>query len=183
MKIKKYLPLCILAGLVSSTIAVAGTSGITGSYNGTYQLTVRSSVAPVVNVIQGQSGIKDWSWDFDNSTVTIEDAHISPPSLPFLNINYFSTEIGSATSQTLPITDNGDGTYTVDYHFKAAYGLYGNPEVDTHTIFEISQVGDNLSIITLDSDGDGVAGERLSPPSDPFPLGAEPDWSGSAIAE
>lgn len=183
MRTNKLLPLVLLAGLTSAGMASAGTPYIDGNYSGSYQLTVRSSTPALFNRIQGQSGVKSWSWDFDMGTVTIEDSHISPPALPFLRIPYSSTEIGDAGSQTLPLTDNGDGTYTLDYHFKANYGIFGNPEVDTYAVFDITQVGDSLSIITLDADGDGVTGVKLSPPSSPFPMGAEPDWNGSAIAD
>ncbi len=183
MKTNKILPLVLLAGLTGSGIASAGTPYIDGQYNGSYQLTVRSSTPVIFNQIQGQSGFKNWSWNFDEGTATIEDSHISPPGLPFLRIPYSSTEIGDASSQTLPVTDNGDGTYTLDYHFKTNYGIFGNPQVDTHAVFDITQTGNNLTIITLDGDNDGVTGVRLSPPSNPFPMGASPDWNGSATAE
>lgn len=186
MKTYGLLPLVLLAGLTTTGMASAGTPYIDGRYSGSYQLTVRSSTSAAFNQIQGQSGVENWSWDFEMGTVTIDDSTISPPGVPFLHIPYFSTQIGDAGSQTLPLTDNGDGTYTVEYHFQANYGIFGNPEVDTYAVFDITQTGNNLTIVTLDDDSDGVAGVRLSPlivNGGPFPMGAEPDWNGSAAMD
>lgn len=187
MKTNKLLPLVLVTGLTAAGLASAGTTGIEGEYEGSYQLTVRSSVEPFVNVIQGQSNVADWSWDFDAGIVTITDNEVSPPSLPWVSYDYYVNTEGSTaggTDKELDLVDNGDGTYTMSYHFKAEYPILPTPEVDTYALLDITEEADgSLTIITLDADDDGVLGKKFSDlvyPLGEFPMGASPSWVGTA---
>lgn len=181
MKTRKYLPLCLLAGLASSTVALAGTPGINGLFSGSYQLTMRSLVP--FNMIQGQSGSHAWSFLISNGAgwAYIVDGSVTSTAAPHPVFNYKTNRIGFPNNKFLPVTDNGDGTYTIDYHFEVDFPVPSGitPEANTSATFDITLEADgSLTIITLDADSDGVVGVGL--PSPPFPVVAEPDLHGTA---
>ncbi|MCG9657978.1 hypothetical protein [Vibrio mediterranei] len=152
--------------LLSTSAFAAGTSGISGSYNGDYQLEVRTTSD---RLMAKSTQRNDWKWDFDNKTVTINAGFIKSSFAPF--------PVGYKAHDPISLTDNGDGTYTIDYVFQAYNPLYGFPKSRTKTVFEITDTGFGLEFKTLDSDNNGVIGEAIY---GIFPWDIELNWTGSA---
>ncbi len=204
MKANKLLPFALLITLTgTSTISAAEDQPpITGAYEGTYQLTMRSSIFPIVNEIQGVSEVLNWSWVFDedgNGTVIITDGEVTQPDNGITEPSthkYFTYTEGTiietegddpvleSEDKSLELVHNGDTSYTLIYHFLADYPLTPMPQVDTYAELNIIQADEgSLTITTLDADGDGVLGKKLSErvyPFGEFPMGASPSWVGTA---
>ncbi|UXI03015.1 hypothetical protein [Photobacterium sp. TY1-4] len=149
-----------------SAISSAGTANLSGTYAGEYNLEVRTTA----NELMAKSVQSyQWKWDFDSQTVTINSGFIRSHLAPL--------PIGYAAHPPINLTDNGDGTYTIQYIFQAYNPLYGFPQANTSSTFEITDTGFGLEIKTLDADGDGVAGEPIT---GIFPRDIELNWIGLA---
>jgi len=154
-----------LALLASGALA-AGTANIQGSYSGDYNLEVRTTA----NKLMAKSSQRyNWKWDFDNKTVKINSG--------FIKSSFSIFPVGYSAHDPISFTDNGDGTYTIEYVFQAYNPLYGFPKARTTSKFEITDTGFGLEFKTLDSDGDGVVGEAIY---GLFPWDIELNWTGSA---
>jgi len=152
--------------LFSSIAFAGGTPGLTGTYNGSYQLEVRTTSD---QLMAKSTQRNNWKWDFDNKTVTINGGFIKSSFAPF--------PIGYNAHAPISLIDNNDGTYTIDYVFQAYNPLYGFPKASTKSVVEITDTGFGLEFKTLDSDNDGVIGEAIY---GLFPWDIELNWTGSA---
>lgn len=178
---KTALAAALALGALGAALA-AGTSGLNGQYVGDYLLRVRSTNDGVVR----GTGVTNynWVWNFSGSTtggtVTITNGQVNVAfggsSGTFA---YQLSEVGSSPIvTTLPVFDNGDGTYTIDYAFQVFNPNFNNPKTTTSTTFEITDVAGSLSIVTTDSDNDGVIGENI--PQNPFPTNISVELTGNA---
>ena len=92
---KKTLVVSAVAlALGSSFNSEAGTAGLTGVWTGTYTFLMSSPDGLPVGL---STDPQSWKWDFDNGTVSIENASI------------FLGDVWTAHDVTF--VDNGDGTY------------------------------------------------------------------------
>lgn len=186
MKLKSFTPMMLASALLFSTgAALAGTAGLNGNFTGDdVTLNVRS-YGPLPgdwNVVQGVGTGSEWTWHFNGScgTVTITDGELAPTLMPGGPFDYRVRAVGSL-STTLPIVDNGDGTYDIPYHFEVDYPG-GTRRVDTFTRLDITLAGGSINIITTDPDGDTIPGVQIPATSStpPFPKDIEQEWVGSA---
>lgn len=157
----------ILLSSALSLSAQAGTIGLSGEYTGSYRVQVKTNYnAVMANGTQARS----WRFDFNNQQAYISDGYIRATIFP-LQFKY-------RAYSPMPLTDNGDGTYTVHYDFQVFNPLYGNPKAQTKAVFEITRLNNgDLDIKTLDSDRDGVIGEAIR---GVFPYTIELNWFGNA---
>lgn len=156
MKMKKTtIALAVLAAAAVGNIGAvnAGTIGITGEYTGIYSLTVWNGAT---GTVLGTSTTNPaWTWDFTAGTASFASGAL---------------DVGFPYS-TSPITlaDNGDGTYTGSYTVNI--GTNSGP---TSTLWDITQLGNSLSIVTLDGDGNGIPGMTLA---GVMPLPVSLEWT------
>lgn len=165
MSIKRTFVTLTMLACTLPMLATAGTPGLTGTHQGYHDLTVRTNTG-VVMAESYQS--YPWEFNFDAGTATFNEGYIVSP-LALIPLKY-------KAHPPVQLLDNGDGTYTASYVFQAFNPLYGNPQAATTTTFEITQTGTGLSVVTLDSDGDGVPGETIP---GVFPYDIELDWRGT----
>ena len=161
-----------------------GTPNISGRYEGTYDVVVRKEggkVQAYSGPLGGGQGGVAWSFDFSSEpkTVTLEKGRLTPaPGLPLPWLNYEARATGGGAA--LPLTDNGDGTYTVQsyvwqvFPVGAPLGPYGT----TSITLEITQLLDDSIAVVTAQGAHGLPGTPL--PSPPFPGAATPDWRGRA---
>lgn len=138
---------CAVVG--SAGVAQAGTVGITGTATGTYSLSLYNvaSSLPVPGSLLGTSTTNPnnaWSFDFTGGSFS------APGGMLTTGFSY--TAISGA------LVDNGDGTYTGSYSF----GFGPAPAVATTTTWDVTQVGTNLSFVTLDGDANGYYGTSFT---------------------
>ncbi|UJB64382.1 hypothetical protein YS110_06295 [Acidovorax sp. YS12] len=163
----------------------AGTASLTGVFTGQHMVTMRGCPAACAagkEVVLG-TGMKNspWVWDFDKKTVLITGTTLT------VGFNYEVQSVGNKGSGdarlTAPITDNGDGTYTVHHGFQIYNPNVGNPRADTVTTFRITRDATNknlLRIVTLDGEADGIPGTQIV---GVFPMTIQPDFRGTARKE
>ncbi len=160
---KTTIALAVLAAAAVGNIGAvnAGTIGITGVYTGDYLLTVNGGApGPALGTSTTNPA---WSWDFTAGAASFDGGFVSTM---FGNIAYSTGPIA--------LVDNLDGTYTGSYMVN-----FGTNSASTSTTWEIFQSGNSLSIVTQDTDGDGVTGTRLS---GVLPADVNMQWDGSAVS-
>lgn len=161
-----------------------GTPSITGRYEGSYDVVVRkegSVVQACSGPLGGGHGEVGWTFDFSSNpkTVTLDKGRLTPaPGLPLPWFNYQAKADGGGPA--LPLTDNGDGTYTVASYIWQVFpaGAPLGPFAHTSITLDITQLtDDSIAVVTVPGPN-GVPGTPL--PSPPFQRGATPDWRGRA---
>jgi hypothetical protein len=159
---KTTIALAVLAAAVGSTMGAvqAGTIGITGDYTGTYSLTVWNGGTGAVLGTSTTNPNNAWSWDFTAGTASF--------AAGTLNLGFpYSTG-------PIALVDNGNGTYT------GTYGIaIGTNAGTASTTWDITQVGNALTIATVDTDSNGIPGTTLM---GVMPLPISLQWDGSAVA-
>lgn len=161
----KISALCAGLLLLQTAAAQAGTPGLSGIHSGHYDLTVRTTSG---RVMANSYTRYSWEFNFDDQSAVFSPGYIVSP-LALIPLRY-------AAHPPVRLIDHGDGTYSADYVFQAYNPIFGNPSSATSTRFEITRTANGLDIRTLDSDGDGVAGEAIY---GVFPYDIELDWSGT----
>ncbi|MCP4325145.1 MAG: hypothetical protein GY787_25530 [Alteromonadales bacterium] len=156
------------AGFLSG-VELQGTAGLTGIHIGSYRLYAWLSGEGLM--AEGTDN-QAWFWDFDNKKVTFGAGTIKAKRWPFPSFKY-------ETHQPVSFTDNGDGTYTVDYGFQVHHWLFGNPKGRTETTFKITKLDGQLHFEVLDIEadghGDGTVGTKFS---GIFPKEVQLEWRG-----
>jgi len=161
---KTTIAVAVLAAAVGGSIGAvnAGTIGITGAYTGSYTLTVNGGTPG--SVLGTSTTSPNWSWDFTNGTASFDGGFLFALGS---NIVYSTGPIS--------LVDNNNGTYTGSYSVNIG-GNVGN----TSTTWDITDDGlGNLTMLTLDADGDGVIGTRLA---GVLPAIVNLQWDGSAVS-
>ncbi|WP_372966135.1 GlyGly-CTERM sorting domain-containing protein [Marinobacter sp.] len=195
----------------AQAIEPSGTPHLTGQYTGHHRLTMNTidpaamaaltlpttELDGVEYIVLGQSiGTPLWHWDFDAGTVTWGgDTLFAMKMVTTTYQPYNQSAIPEKTDDqvlnienleeiTVPVTDNGDGTYTVDYAQKIHLPMAGFPIGATSTTFRIEKRDDGtLSIKTIDNetDGngeDGVPGTRIA---GVFPYVVQPQFDAEVM--
>lgn len=174
MKQLKYIVLLTLMSVSLNTWS-QGVAGLTGQFQGKYKITMRAY--PTGAVLGYGVQFADWFWDFDAGIATVSGTTLT------VGFNYVLHDVGNSSleDEILYITDNQDGTYTLDYSLQIYHPGLGNPMALASTRFSISQQGDNLTISTIDWENDGelddITGTQIP---NVFPLTIEPDLQGVA---
>lgn len=138
----------VAAALAASGIAQAGTVGITGVYAGSYTNTFGAAWGSLGDAICTSTPSCDWSLNFTAGTFTASGpiATTAGPSYAFL----------SPTT----LTDIGGGEYLMNYTMQFGTNSASNQQ----TTLDITDIGGGvLSIITVDTEGDGVLGTMHNP--------------------
>lgn len=189
----------------------SGTANLSGQYTGLHRLTMntidpaamaaltlpKTKLDGVEYIVLGQSiGSPLWYWDFDAGTVTWGGDTLFAMKMVITTYQPYNqvtvpektaeqqVNIASLAEVTMPLTDNGDGTYTVDYAQKIHLPMAGYPIGVTSTTFRIQQREDGtLSIRTIDheTDGagnDGVPGTRIA---GVFPYVVQPQFDAEVM--
>lgn len=169
MKVSKIFSAGLLALSLGVSSLFAGTAGITGVYSGTYDFDAHR---PDKNNDQFGTTVKSYNWtlDFDNGTVTIQNGKVQPSIFP-IKISY---DISGAKT----LVDNGDGTYTMNYTFQPNFLFFGSPLFTFSTTLDITQNSNGLTINSVDSDNNGVPGAVATSTTGSFLV--ELNWYGSA---
>lgn len=185
MKSRKSSLVLLLAALgLAATTAMAGTPGITGTYSGYYDLTVRhASGAPGGTAMGIGTQSEIWEFDFDQKCAWFSGGTVQAQPPMSGNYDYTVGNFVRGAGETFPIDDHGDGTYTVYYRFQALNPNFNYPVANVSSTLEITQSGTSLVISTIDMEVDnnfnGVVGTVI-PTGYGFPFTAERDWSGDA---
>ncbi len=161
-----------------------GTPNIKGRYEGSYGIIVRKEGGEVQargGSVDGDDGEVAWTFDFDSEpkTLTLNDGRLTPqPGLPMPWFKYRAEAKGGG--QALPLTDNGDGTYSVASYVWRVYpmGMPMGPFATTRITLDITQLTDGSINVVTTAEADGIPGIPL--PSPPFPIKARLDWHGRA---
>lgn len=124
------------AWLLSSQ-AHAGTIGMTGQWDFAGYMRAYDDVG----MVTGEVGLVG-AFDFDTGMVTLESES------PFYGLLWSSS--GS-------LADQGDGTYFADHT-----AFWGATPFDWDILWEITRTGNTASVVTLDPDGDGIPGTKIS---------------------
>lgn len=170
MKINKILSLGLLALSLGSSSLLAGTPGIKGIYSGTYDFDAHR---PDKNNRQFGTTVKSYNWtlDFDNGNITIQNGKVDPVIFIFPNISY-------KISGQKNLIDNGDGTYTMNYTFQPNFLFFGSPVFTFSTTLDITKNSNGLTINSVDTDSNGVQGTIANSTTGIFNV--ELNWYGSA---
>ncbi len=168
MKISKIILAGLLALSLGASSLVAGTPGITGVHSGTYDFNAHR---PDQGNAQFGTTSKSYNWtlDFDNGTVTIQDGKVNPSLFP-MSISY---QISGAKD----LIDNGNGTYTMNYTFQPDFAFFGSPVFTFSTTFDITQNTNGLTINSVDTEPNGIPGTISSSTTGDFDV--ELNWYGS----
>jgi len=172
-----YELLCVRgAEEASATTLVAVQTGgtpvdpnvITGVWTGNFSLTMRT--APE-GIVLGDSHDNAWTWNFDEGWAEFAQGMLS------VGFPFHVQDIGNVdpTHDRVEFERNEDGTYTLHYGYQIYNPGVGNPRTDITTTFSITRNGNQLKIVTLDSDSDGVPGVQVP---GVFPLTVSPDFVG-----
>ena len=177
-----------------------GTPNITGTWSGTGRILIRASSPPNLfgqTAASSDCGV-DWTFNFAGlcqgcGTMTLTEpfmagslfpGQITPMTTP---IPYTITAPGGGS--TVPIIDNGDGTYTVRYTMTVFPNAPQEAQEDTQIRLEITKLHDassnltKLAIVTVPDFYRTIPGQPLTtttPPPPSFFLNATPDWAGCA---
>ncbi len=144
---KATIALAVLAAAVGGNIGVvnAGTIGITGDgWDGTYSLTLYNGLNGAVLGTSTTNPNNAWSFNFTSGNFSMDGGTLST------GFTYLPAS-GA-------LTDNGDGTYTASY----AFGFGPAPAVATTTTWDITQSGNTITLITLDTESDGIPGTSFT---------------------
>jgi len=182
-----------------SSMAQAGTAGLTGVYSGDYQFIAYAHNIPQgtdehgaiftatspANYMGQANARQTWNWDFDAGIASFEAGqHMLTIGVPYTLHN----------ANSIAITDHGDGTYSGDLDFQVFNPAFGNPRSVITITWDITDDGmGNLTMDTFDADGNGFAGtvpgcdhlrdagctDSVSWGGFPFPF--EPTWDGVAV--
>lgn len=127
--------------LVSLSPAYAGTAGMTGQWNFIGQALTYDASGLITDDIS-----LDGNFDFDAGSVYIKD------DTPFFGLVWQSNGT---------LSDQSDGTYAANHTacWSACY--------DWSILWEITQTGNSASVLTIDTDSDGIAGTAMT--AGPFP--------------
>ena len=161
-----------IAATLLSTSATASTA-LTGTYVGDYQFEVINSSHQVkANSLNSYT----WRWDFDNQELRINNGQIFKTPHRFLRFDY-----QAQGAKAIPLTNNGDGTYTANYVFKVQYPFFYNPKANASTTFKITKVGSNIRIETVDIEANGAPdGSPGTLMQGEFPHEIQLNWFGQA---
>ncbi|RXK14630.1 hypothetical protein CP965_04080 [Halarcobacter mediterraneus] len=166
MKISKIILAGLLALSLGASSLVAGTPGITGVHSGTYDFNAHR---PDQGNAQFGTTQKSYNWtlDFDNGTITTQNGKVD--ALLGTGIQY--TIAGPKT-----LVSNGDGTYTINYTFQPNFSFFGSPIFTFSTTLDITETVNGLTIISVDTESNGVPGTISSSTTGTFPV--ELNWYG-----
>lgn len=153
--------LALCAALLCAGAVQAGTIGITGQFAGTHSLTVWNGGTGAELGPSTTNPNNAWSWDFTAGTASFAAGMLS------LGFPYSTGPVA--------LVDNGDGTYT------GTYGItIGDYSGTATTTWDITNVGGDLTIVTLDTESNGIPGTTLM---GVMPLPISLQWNGAANQE
>jgi hypothetical protein len=172
MKLKKTIVVGFILATIGTSNLFAGTPGIKGIYEGTYNLEIkgRDGIVKATSTKEVK-----WNWDFNKGIAMFKKGNINTPH----------GDITHKTYSPKTLIDNKDGTYTYTYKFQPITPQFAGPKASSITIFDITkQKNGELVIKTIDSNRDGIVGSITSHPQLDFvlvlPKEIELNWSGTA---
>lgn len=134
LNLKSITALCILT---ASSVAQAGTAGMTGQWD--FDGYMRSY--DETGTATGEVGVVG-AFDFDADTVYLES------DMQFFGMTWFSDG---------DLTDQGNGTYLSDHTASWGVSTFG-----WDILWEITQTGNTATVVTLDADSDGIPGTMIT---------------------
>ncbi|MCP4325148.1 MAG: hypothetical protein GY787_25545 [Alteromonadales bacterium] len=188
------------------------TPTLSGKYFGKFTLTMNSHQLAYPNLFTELDGVtymklgqsvtpSYWQWDFDKNEVIFGTGTVvalGQVHVPFQAFNQDDIEnkrkdqehiVNGISEITAPFTDNGDGTYTLDYAQKMYLDIQQYPIGNGSATFSIIANDDQLTIKTIDFEApevelngeagkDGIPGTRLE---HIFPFTVQAQWDSTSM--